>query len=142
MLGAGQIVGYLRLTPEEAVQLKKMPIYFNFSTGFSRFPPHDGTDYLKVAVHGVGYTRNNEKANVSSPPTNSVAARATAPASPASTTMGEKLVAPADSLMANTPWCWTEPLQFINIESLGYPESESTMGNVDRFSTWWDFGNL
>lgn len=76
MLAAGQIVGYLRLTPEEAVKLKNMPIYFNFSTGFFCFPPHDGTGYLKVAVHGFGYTRNNEKANVSSPPTNSVAARA------------------------------------------------------------------
>jgi hypothetical protein len=67
---------------------------------------------------------------------------ATAPASPASTTMGEKLVAPADSLMANTPWLWTEPPQFIDMDNLGYPESESTMGNVDGFSTWWDFGNL
>jgi sarcosine oxidase/L-pipecolate oxidase len=76
MLAAGQIVGYLRLTPEEAVQLKKMPIYFNFSTGFFCFPPHDGTGYLKVAVHGFGYTWKNEKANVSSPPTSSVAARA------------------------------------------------------------------
>jgi sarcosine oxidase / L-pipecolate oxidase len=76
MLAAGQIVGYLRLTPEETIQLKKMPIYFNFSTGFFCFPPHDGTGYLKVAVHGFGYTRNNESANVSSPPTSSVAARA------------------------------------------------------------------
>lgn len=67
---------------------------------------------------------------------------ATAPASPASTTMGDKLVAPADSLMANTPWLWTEPPQFIDMDNLGYPESESTMGNVDGFSTWWDFGNL
>jgi hypothetical protein len=71
-----------------------------------------------------------------------IASVATAPTSPASATMGEKLVAPADSLMANTPWCWAEPLQFIDIESLGYPESESTMGNVDEFSTWRDFGNL
>jgi hypothetical protein len=67
---------------------------------------------------------------------------APAPASPASSTAGEKLVAPADSLMANTPWLWTEPPQFIDMDSLGYPESESTLGNVDGFSTWWDFGNL
>ncbi|KAJ5222244.1 uncharacterized protein N7469_008484 [Penicillium citrinum] len=76
MLAAGQLVGYLKLTPEECLQLKDMPIYFNFSTGFFCFPPHQGTGYLKVAVHGLGYTRNNEAAKVSSPPTDAVASRA------------------------------------------------------------------
>lgn len=76
MLAAGQLVGYLKLTPEEVIQLKDLPIYFNFSTGFFCFPPHEATGYLKVAVHGLGYTRNNESANVSSPPTNAVASRA------------------------------------------------------------------
>jgi sarcosine oxidase/L-pipecolate oxidase len=76
MLAAGQLVGYLKLTPEEVIQLKDLPIYFNFSTGFFCFPPHEATGYLKVAVHGLGYTRNNNSANVSSPPTNPVASRA------------------------------------------------------------------
>ncbi|KAJ5683557.1 hypothetical protein N7462_006722 [Penicillium macrosclerotiorum] len=65
-----------------------------------------------------------------------------APPSPTSTTMGDKLVAPADSLMANTPWLWTDPSQFVDMDNLGYPESESTLGNIEGFSTWWDFGNL
>ncbi|KAJ5618181.1 transcriptional regulator family: Fungal Specific TF [Penicillium hordei] len=64
------------------------------------------------------------------------------PASPA-LELGEKLVAPADSLMTNTPWLWTDPSQFVDMENnVGYPESESTLGNIDGFSTWWDFGNL
>ncbi|KAJ5092975.1 hypothetical protein N7456_008836 [Penicillium angulare] len=66
---------------------------------------------------------------------------ASAPATP-NTAFGDKLVAPADSLMANTPWLWTDPSQFVDMETLGYPESESTLGNIDGFSTWWDFGNL
>ncbi|CAG7997731.1 unnamed protein product [Penicillium nalgiovense] len=56
---------------------------------------------------------------------------------------GEKLVAPADSLMTNTPWLWADPSQFVDMENnVGYPDSESAFGNVDGFSTWWDFGNL
>lgn len=67
------------------------------------------------------------------------------PVSPANSNsaMGDKLVAPADSLMANTPWLWTDPSQFVDMDSIGYAESESAMGNNgDGFSTWWDFGNL
>ncbi|KAJ5671487.1 hypothetical protein N7507_000614 [Penicillium longicatenatum] len=64
-----------------------------------------------------------------------------APTSPTAP-LGDKLVAPADSLMANTPWLWADPSQFVDMETLGYPESESTLGNIDGFSTWWDFGNL
>ncbi|KAJ5928213.1 hypothetical protein N7466_007169 [Penicillium verhagenii] len=64
-----------------------------------------------------------------------------APNSPTAA-LGDKLVAPADSLMANTPWLWADPSQFVDMETLGYPESESTFGNIDGFSTWWDFGNL
>lgn len=57
--------------------------------------------------------------------------------------VGEKLVAPADSLMTNTPWLWADPSQFLDMEnSVGYPDSESGLGNIDGFSTWWDFGNL
>ncbi|KAK5788957.1 hypothetical protein VI817_009915 [Penicillium citrinum] len=67
---------------------------------------------------------------------------ASAPASPTSSAMGDRLVAPADSLMANTPWLWADPAQFVEMENLGYTEPESTLGNVEGFSTWWDFGNL
>ncbi|KAJ5895010.1 hypothetical protein N7495_006701 [Penicillium taxi] len=66
------------------------------------------------------------------------------PASPASTAedLVEKLVAPADSLMANTPWLWADHSQYVDLENLGFAEPESTLGNVEGFSTWWDFGNL
>lgn len=75
MLAAGQIVGYMKLTPEEVVDLRDIPIYFNFSTGFFCFPPHEGTGYLKVACHGFGYTNSNES-NISSPPSKPPASRA------------------------------------------------------------------
>ncbi|KAJ5092976.1 hypothetical protein N7456_008837 [Penicillium angulare] len=76
MLAAGQVVGYLKLTPEEVAELKDMPIYFNFSTGFFCFPPHAGTGYLKAAIHGFGYTQKSDKAKVSSPGASAVASRA------------------------------------------------------------------
>jgi sarcosine oxidase/L-pipecolate oxidase len=75
MLAAGQIVGYMKLTPEEVADLRDIPIYFNFSTGFFCFPPHEGTGYLKVACHGFGYTNSNES-NISSPPSKPPASRA------------------------------------------------------------------
>ncbi|KAJ5179007.1 hypothetical protein N7492_002217 [Penicillium capsulatum] len=75
MLAAGQIVGYLRLTPEEVIQLKDIPIYFNYSTGFFIFPAHEASGYLKVAVHGFGYTSTTQS-SVSAPPTAAVASRA------------------------------------------------------------------
>lgn len=65
-----------------------------------------------------------------------------APVSPASSSLGDKLVAPADSLMANTPWLWTDPSQFVDLENIGYPDPETALGNIEGFSTWWDFGNL
>ncbi|KAJ5823802.1 FAD dependent oxidoreductase [Penicillium robsamsonii] len=75
MLAAGQVVGYLRLTPEEVTQLTDMPIYSNFSTGFFALPPHEPTGYLKVACHGFGYTRE-EPSVTSAPPGSAVASRA------------------------------------------------------------------
>lgn len=75
MIAAAQIVGYMRLTPAEMLKLKDLPIYFNLSTGFFCFPPHDGTGYLKVACHGYGYTRSSDN-NVSSPPNAPPSARA------------------------------------------------------------------
>ncbi|KAJ6095441.1 hypothetical protein N7486_006187 [Penicillium sp. IBT 16267x] len=76
MLAAGQVVGYLKLTPEEVAELKDIPIYFNFSTGFFCFPPHDGPGYLKVAIHGFGYTQQSARAGVSAPGASAVASRA------------------------------------------------------------------
>lgn len=75
MLAAAQVVGYLRLTHEEVAQLRDLPIYFNLSTGFFCFPPHEATGYLKVACHGFGYTRPSSSA-VSAPPRSAVASRA------------------------------------------------------------------
>ncbi|EYE94322.1 NAD(P)/FAD-dependent oxidoreductase [Aspergillus ruber CBS 135680] len=75
MIAAAQIVGYMRLTPEEMVRLKDLPIYFNLSTGFFCFPPHDGTGILKVACHGYGYTQSSEN-NISAPPNAPPSARA------------------------------------------------------------------
>ncbi|KAE8148739.1 hypothetical protein BDV25DRAFT_157694 [Aspergillus avenaceus] len=63
-----------------------------------------------------------------------------APSTPGSLALAEKLVAPADSLMMNTPWLWTG--QFPDVESVDFQDTESSMGNVDGFSSWWDFGNL
>ncbi|KAJ5206540.1 hypothetical protein N7472_002988 [Penicillium cf. griseofulvum] len=75
MLAAGQVVGYLRLTPDEVTQLRDLPIYFNFSTGFFTFPPHEPTRYLKVACHGFGYTRADPSVT-SAPPSLALASRA------------------------------------------------------------------
>lgn len=75
MLAAAQVVGYLRLTPDEVAQLKDLPIYFNFSTGFFAFPPHEASGYLKVACHGFGYTATSPS-DVSAPPSLAVSSRA------------------------------------------------------------------
>ncbi|OJJ07003.1 hypothetical protein ASPVEDRAFT_201469 [Aspergillus versicolor CBS 583.65] len=56
-LATGQVLGYVRLTPEEMVKYKDLPIYANASTGWFNFPPHEDTQMLKFAVHGWGYTR-------------------------------------------------------------------------------------
>ncbi|CAL5868960.1 uncharacterized protein PFLUO_LOCUS3188 [Penicillium psychrofluorescens] len=64
------------------------------------------------------------------------------PVSPSGMGLRDVLVAPADSLMSNTPWLWTDPTQFDDLESLEYQDSESTVPNVEGFSTWWDYGNL
>ncbi|KAB8211813.1 hypothetical protein BDV34DRAFT_184326 [Aspergillus parasiticus] len=60
--------------------------------------------------------------------------------SPDSLAFADKVVAPADSLMMNTPWLWTG--QFPDMDNMDYQEPESGMGNVDGFSAWWDIGNL
>lgn len=75
MIAAAQIVGYCRLTHAEMERLKDLPIYFNLSTGFFIFPPHEGTGYLKVACHGYGYTVSSP-GTVSAPPTLAPSTRA------------------------------------------------------------------
>ncbi|OOF92555.1 hypothetical protein ASPCADRAFT_153239 [Aspergillus carbonarius ITEM 5010] len=60
-LTTGQVLGYMRLTPEEMEKYRELPVYINFSTGWFNFPPHEDTGLLKMAVHGWGYTRKPEK---------------------------------------------------------------------------------
>ncbi|KAJ5089152.1 hypothetical protein N7532_007836 [Penicillium argentinense] len=74
-LSTGQVIGYLRLTPEEMKKYQNLPIYANFSTGWFNFPPHEDTNMLKMAIHGWGYTRTPSqedrtaiKSNPSAPP--------------------------------------------------------------------------
>lgn len=81
-IATGQIVGYIRLTPEEVIKMQDMPIYSNITTGFFCFPPHKDSQFFKVACHGYGYTRASPPQNkqlqgihVSSPPSEAVAAR-------------------------------------------------------------------
>ncbi|RAK95222.1 NAD(P)/FAD-dependent oxidoreductase [Aspergillus ibericus CBS 121593] len=78
MVATAQIVGFVRLTPDEVTRLKDLPIIFNLSTGFFSFPPHEQTGYLKVACHSFGYTLSSTAAdqNISSPPSEAISARA------------------------------------------------------------------
>ncbi|KZF22486.1 FAD dependent oxidoreductase [Xylona heveae TC161] len=50
----GQVVAYVRLTPEEQERLQNMPVLLNLSTGMFIFPPRNCL--LKVARHGYGYS--------------------------------------------------------------------------------------
>ncbi|KAH7136808.1 FAD dependent oxidoreductase [Dactylonectria estremocensis] len=52
---SGQPVGFIKLTPEEAEPLRKMPVIINLSTGIFCFPPTPDTNVLKVARHGYGF---------------------------------------------------------------------------------------
>lgn len=67
-LATGQVLGYVKLTPDEMQRLADMPVYMNFETGWFVFPPHEDTGFLKCAVHGWGYTRS-ENDGLSSPST-------------------------------------------------------------------------
>lgn len=75
ILATGQVLGFMKLTEAEVAHYKTLPIYINFDNGWFCFPPHEETRYLKVAVHGWGYTRSchgatsNTSSAVSSPPT-------------------------------------------------------------------------
>ncbi|KAH8172517.1 FAD dependent oxidoreductase domain-containing protein [Sarocladium implicatum] len=81
-ISTGQVLGYIKLTGEEMIQLQNLPIYINFATGWFNFPPHPDTKMLKIAIHGWGYTREPDAAEkrvlqhqVSSPPLASVRER-------------------------------------------------------------------
>lgn len=74
-LATGQVLAFIRLSPEEMAKYQQLPIYVNFATGWFNFPPHQDTSYLKVVVHGWGYERTPDeterkllKSNVSMPP--------------------------------------------------------------------------
>lgn len=53
---SGQPVGFIQLTPEEAKTLEGSPIMINLTSGIFCFPPTPGTNILKIARHGYGYT--------------------------------------------------------------------------------------
>lgn len=55
ILGVGQPVGFIQLSPEEAKRMSKMPVIINNHTGVFCFPPTPDTHQLKLARHGFGY---------------------------------------------------------------------------------------
>lgn len=75
------------------------------------------------------------------PPNRKTTTAMSAPTSPGDIDLQDKLHAPVDSLLLNTPWLWSDPSQFVDMDN-GYQDSEPTLGNLEGFSTWWDFGNL
>lgn len=58
MLATGQILGFLKLTEAEMQKYQDLPIYINLTSGWFCFPPHAASGFLKVAVHGWGYTNS------------------------------------------------------------------------------------
>ncbi|GAD93705.1 fungal specific transcription factor [Paecilomyces variotii No. 5] len=53
----------------------------------------------------------------------------------------DRLIAPIDSLMFNTPWLWADSAQFGDVGDIGYHSSAPSMGDIEG-SAWWDLGNL
>ncbi len=82
-ISTGQIVGYVRLSDEQAARLAGLPIYMNMATGVFMFPPHPQTKQLKVACHGFGYTNTqspgpgNLGTTLTAPPPKTVPRRTT-----------------------------------------------------------------
>jgi sarcosine oxidase/L-pipecolate oxidase len=68
---SGQPVGFIQLTPEEALSLQGSPVMINLTTGIFCFPPSPSTNILKVARHGYGYATSmsvqGSNATISSP---------------------------------------------------------------------------
>lgn len=52
---SAQPVGFIQLTPEEALSLAGMPVVDNMTSGIFVFPPTPGTNLLKIARHGHGF---------------------------------------------------------------------------------------
>lgn len=52
---SAQPVGFIQLTPQEAVSLADMPVVDNMTTGCFVFPPTPGTNLLKIARHSHGF---------------------------------------------------------------------------------------
>ncbi|KAI5361274.1 Putative FAD dependent oxidoreductase, FAD/NAD(P)-binding domain superfamily, MTOX family [Septoria linicola] len=74
-MATGQVLGFLRLSQDDMNQLKDMPTYINYDSGWFCFPPHTDTGYLKMAVHGYGYTSTGRN-QVSTPPLDARSRRA------------------------------------------------------------------
>ncbi|KAI8933130.1 hypothetical protein NX059_009771 [Plenodomus lindquistii] len=67
-IATAQVLAFIKLTPEEMVTLKEMPLLIEYDSGWFCFPPHEDTGVLKIAVHGWGYTRTTEEEHLSLPP--------------------------------------------------------------------------
>ncbi|KAB2576899.1 L-pipecolate oxidase [Lasiodiplodia theobromae] len=57
VVAAGQPVGFIQLTADEARQLYNAPVMIDFDNGCFTFPPTPDTHVLKIARHGWGYGR-------------------------------------------------------------------------------------
>ena len=67
----------------------------------------------------------------------------TSPNFPNRGSMRDIVVPPAESLMFNTPWLWTDVSEFANMEAGSGLPPDPTVGNSSEgFSTWWNFGSL
>ncbi|RJE21839.1 Fructosyl amino acid oxidase [Aspergillus sclerotialis] len=68
---SGQPIGFIQLTPDEARSIQRIPVMINLSSGIFVFPPHPGTNILKVARHSYGFAtsmrRYEDGKTVSSP---------------------------------------------------------------------------
>ncbi|KAJ5669588.1 L-pipecolate oxidase [Penicillium macrosclerotiorum] len=70
---SGQPVGFIQLNEEEARSLENTPVMINMTTGVFVFPPTPGSNILKLARHGYGYSNettintNGSNRTISSP---------------------------------------------------------------------------
>ncbi|KAI5272181.1 hypothetical protein E4T47_04524 [Aureobasidium subglaciale] len=66
--GRQTITGYMKLAPEEAVEMQGGPVMINLSTGWFAFPPTDDHT-LKMARHGYGFetTHTSDSTRYSAP---------------------------------------------------------------------------
>lgn len=68
---SGQPVGFIQLAPDQARSIQRIPVMINLSSGIFVFPPHPGTNILKVARHSYGFgtsmRRHEDGRTVSAP---------------------------------------------------------------------------